>query len=124
MSSHLFETLRVGVPVLVELGWDQAQMRPFMAVFTSPHLTLLGSEIGDDDDDDDYGVLYATTLEPRPDALDLQHYRDVLRCLGIDVPAAMFEQVDADARNNVGHRVVRYLPDGTYTELDLTVAVN
>lgn len=124
MSSHLYETLRVGVPVLVELGWDRTQMRPFMAVFTSPHLTLLGSEVGDDDDDDAYGVVYSTALEARLEVLSLQHYRDVLRCLGIEVPAVMFDQVDADARNNVGHRVVRYRADGTFTELDLRLALN
>ena len=102
MSQHLCHSKYNGRPVTVLMGWD----RPLQGFF----LTV-------EDADQDLDYVYCNLDDDSlvafgglPPSLD--HFTDVLRQLGIDVPAAMIAAVLEDGANNVGNRFVRYGDDG------------
>lgn len=95
MSRHIFETTHQGQRVQVVLGWD----RPLQYVFMTVE-NLSAS-------DDEGRFLYSNLDEGvEPGELTLDHFRSVLRGLGLNVPEMMFAEVDRDRAANVGNRVL------------------
>jgi hypothetical protein len=92
VSQHIFRTVDgSGVAVTVTLGYD----RPLDFVFCTvmdPH----GEPIYTNLDDEDAGTHQQ----------DILYYRPILNRLRIEIPEAMFAEVESDQANIVGNRVV------------------
>ena len=123
MSQHHFETERAGSPVAVQLGFDRPLGHYYLVVQdlaarrrAAAQLAQSDEALDDDEEDGDDGCLYSNLYEPDAFELSLEHYRAVLHRLGIQVPAAMFEQVELDAFNRAGNRSVVYAADGSFAD--------
>lgn len=120
MSQHYFRTQHDSTPVEVLLGWDRPLGHFFMvieklATAGASESTEASQQPAVDTDDDD-GYLYSNLNELDPFGLSLDHFRDVLSDLGIQVPEQMFEQIELDHAMRVGNRRVWYQPDGSFKE--------
>ncbi|HCM5830611.1 hypothetical protein [Klebsiella pneumoniae] len=104
MSRHYFATSHKGAPVTVYLGWDRPVQYFFLVIEKSAARV----------EEDDY--LYSNLHERDPFGHGLDYYRDVLRHFQIVVPESMFTEVQRDADNHVGNRIVIHQVDGTFAE--------
>lgn len=102
MSQHYFHTHRHGEPITVVLGWDRPLGQYFLLV--ERREPFPGQE--------DY--LHVDLPQPGATAPGLEQFRARLDELDIQVPPAMFEEVERDGANNVGNRLVVYGPDGDF----------
>jgi hypothetical protein len=92
MSQHIFRTVDGnGIAVTVTLGYD----RPLDFVFCTV-MDAQDEPIYTNLDDDDAGTHQQ----------DIDYYRPILTRLGIEVPEAMFDEVESDQTKVVGNRVV------------------
>jgi len=73
----------------------------------------------DDEDADECEFVYSNLDDPKlascyglPKSLD--YFKGVLRGLGLQVPASMFEQSELDMLGNVGNRCVSHTADGQF----------
>jgi hypothetical protein len=108
MSQHVIElTNKDGKEMTVMMGWD----RPLQQFFLMVEQNQDGKE-----------PVYLYNNMDDPDAWgmdDLNYFHEKLLELGLDVPQKMLMQVESDKILKVGNRFVRYLPDGTVTDLPL-----
>lgn len=104
MSQHCFETTRLGIPVRVVMGWDRPCARHFMFI------ELVDGEHADPIYHSDSDLALQRVVSKGESALD--HLRHRLDELQIVVPTSVLDQVQADGRNNIGNRMVRYDADG------------
>lgn len=111
MSQHCFDTFHKGFPITVILGWDRPMQHFFLTIEKPAEL------IDDTMKFEDDHFLYSNLHEADPFGHDLDYYREVLRYFQIIVPESMFIEVEDDAKTNVGNRVARHQPDGSFTEL-------
>ncbi|WP_128915684.1 hypothetical protein [Granulicella sibirica] len=92
MSQHIIRTVDgSGIAVTVTLGYD----RPLDFVFCTV-MNAQNEAIYTNLDDDDAGTHQQ----------DIDYYRPILARLGIEVPEAMFAEVESDQANVVGNRFV------------------
>lgn len=111
MSQHYFSTSLAGRPVTVLLGWDRPLGHLFMVVELDP----LDGEVPCEPEDAGL-CLYSYLQERDAFTKDQDHYKRKLVELGIQVPEAMWAQVDLDRRMDIGNRWARYAADGTFIE--------
>jgi len=118
MSQHLFNTVCQGRPVRVMLGWDRPLHDFFLFVEALDEEWVEANESSIESDANGY-VYCNVDDEQVPAAVDeqLAYFHQCLVELKIPAPAAMFSNVEADRRNNVGTRQVIYQPDGSYREI-------
>lgn len=101
MSQHFYETVNEdGEALRVTLGFD----RPL------GHFFMFVEREGEEE------PIYSNLHEDDAFSLDLDHYKNVLRELHIDVPNSMFEQVICDEKLLVGNRYVWHNKAGTFVE--------
>ncbi len=103
MSQHSIETTDAnGRAVTVIIGYD----RPLNYVFCLVELRNIEPDIED-------WLLYNNLADPKVGTRqqDVGYFKSVLDNMGISVPMAMFEQVEADQAGRVGNREVRYEPE-------------
>ena len=105
MSQHCFSTQYRTRTVTVILGWDRPLGHYFMVI-----------EGADEPENGSDGIVYSNLDEAAAFGLDLAHFRDKLADLGVQVPAAIFEEIARDRRNHVGNRCVWYRPDGSFAD--------
>ncbi|HAF2412743.1 TPA: hypothetical protein G8N70_003072 [Salmonella enterica] len=110
MSRHCFDTSHKGFPITVVLGWDRP-MQYFFLTIEKPE-ELIDDTMKFEDD----RFLYSNLHEVDPFGHGLDYYREVLRYFQIIVPESMFIEVEDDAKRDVGNRVARHQPDGSFTE--------
>ncbi len=110
MSRHYFDTVHRGFPVTVILGWDRSAAYFFLMIQKPAELIDDAMLVEDDD------FLYSNLHEIDPFGHDLDYYREVLRHFQIVVPRSMFIQVERDMELNVGNRIVKHQPNGSFTE--------
>ncbi|CAD5366608.1 conserved hypothetical protein [Rubrivivax sp. A210] len=109
MSQHYFRTRLQGEPVTVVLGWSRP-LHQFFLIVERPE-----PKPGQDD------YVYIDQDDSRR---DLPHFAAKLEELGIEVPRAMFEQVQLDPVTTGFDRVVSYQLDGGFTSAALHTAVH
>jgi hypothetical protein len=94
MSRHIFRTTDSnGAAVTVTLGYDRPLDFVFCTVMDDREEPIYSNL-----DDDDAGTHQQ----------DIVYYRPILTRLGIEVPEAMFVEVESDQANVVGNRVVEH----------------
>lgn len=106
MSQHFFKSEHQGRPITVVLGWD----RPLQCFF----MDIIGTN---KDPLDEPHYLYSHLEEARPFTLTLEDFRSCLRQLDIDVPPSMFQEVEKDAKEDVGNRFIAHQPNGELLKL-------
>jgi len=113
MSQHTYLTTQGDKPVEILMGWDRPLQGFFMVVeAVAPNATDV-----DEQDDDDDGLVYSNLLDGTLCAQgglsrELGYFKAKLVELKLTVPDRMLEEIEADARANVGNRCVRYGANG------------
>lgn len=102
MSQHVFISEHEGKPVSILMGWDRPLQGYFMVIEVDGSEDYLYENTNDVDLLPFYGL---------PDTLD--HFIAKLGELGLAIPALMVQEIQNDARANVGNRYVKYKKDGT-----------
>jgi hypothetical protein len=100
MSQHIFPTKYQGKDVVVVLGWDRPLQHFFMTIEKKTSRGTVSFLYHNLDD-------VVNTLE---------HYREVLVKLGIDVPEKMFVEALCDGDLNMGNRIEFYASPGASIE--------
>jgi hypothetical protein len=101
MSQHYYDTSDSdGNALRVTLGFDRPLGHFFMYV----------------ERENEEEPIYSNLHEDNAFSLDLEHYRNVLAELNIELPKSMFEQVTRDEKFLVGNRYVWHKPDDTFHE--------
>ncbi|WP_454688223.1 hypothetical protein [Achromobacter aloeverae] len=119
MSQHHFKTNYRGHEVTITVGWDRPLRYFFMvipkslemlnAVPASHHESCDGCDECDE-------MLYSNLYDAAPFALSLEHYREVLRNIGITVPESLFIEAERDSQSDVGNRIATHTADGQVSE--------
>ena len=108
MSQHSFNTTLEGRRVIVVVGYD----RPLRGFFCFV-------EKCDADDTEEDEFVYSNLNDLKLASCyglskSLDYFKGVLRDLGLQVPASMFEQSELDMRGNVGNRCVSHNEKGEF----------
>ena len=103
MSQHLFRTEHRGQSVTILMGFDRPLQGYFMVI-----------ELDDADEDtwlysnlEDPALIRYMGLPPT-----LEPFLERLAALGLQVPAAMVDEIRADGRSGVGNRYVQWNAQG------------
>jgi hypothetical protein len=112
MSRHSFTTTLEGRPVIVVVGYD----RPLRGFFCFVEKCDADADADDECEDE---FVYSNLNDLKLASCyglskSLDYFKGVLRDLGLQVPASMFEQSELDMRGNVGNRCVSHNENGEF----------
>lgn len=113
MSQHHCPAKIGEQPVLVVLGWDRSLQGFFLDIerVSKPPKEPESEVVRRVSAAPSY--VYSSLHTKDAFSVDLNVYRKVLAGFGVTLPEAVFSGVEADRRNGVGNRLVKYFPDGS-----------
>ncbi len=100
MSQHYYSTRMDETTILITLGWDRP-LRYFFMTIENEEKRARGEE--------DY-MIYSNLDQDNAFPTWITSYQEVLKSMGIELPAYIFDEVIDDAFENVGSKVVWHNP--------------
>lgn len=110
MSHHYFNTHYNNRPVEVLLGYDRPLDHFFLTIMYVQRDAVETAE--NPSAEKDNPTLYSDLEDADGYEQSLDYYQNKLAELGIKVPDSMFREVEQDAINQVGNRIVVHDKDG------------